>query len=113
MVRLLEASVRRTRGGPCLSVALHPPCCHLQSPTNCTRPERRHVQLQRLSCRRPSPPQGHDARTERISPPFPQPRPAKGLPSHSLLRTSGQVFLRRKPSASAPPACSAKTVRQA
>src|SRR6202035_4951752 len=59
-----RARVRRTRGGSRLSVALYPPCRHLQSPTNCTRRERRHVQLQRLSCRRPSAPQGHDARNK-------------------------------------------------
>ena len=52
MVRLLEASVRRTRGGPCLSVALHPPCCHLQSPTNCTRRERSTTNIIELTAMR-------------------------------------------------------------
>jgi site-specific recombinase XerD len=50
--------------GACLSVALHPLCCHLQSPTDCARRERRHVQLQGLSCRRPSALQSHDARNK-------------------------------------------------
>src|ERR1700739_4644334 len=49
MVCLREAPVRRTRGSSYLSVALYPPCCHLQSPTDCARRERRHVQLQGLS----------------------------------------------------------------
>ena len=37
-----------------------------------------------------------DARNKRVYPPLPHPRPAEGLPSHSLLWTSGQVFLRGK-----------------
>jgi hypothetical protein len=53
--------------------------------------------------------QSHDARNKRVHPPVPQPRPAKGLPSHSLLRTSSQVFLRGKPCASTPAARRAKT----
>src|ERR1700739_3086385 len=109
MVCLLKAPVRRTRGGSCLSVALYPPCCHLQSPTNCARRERRHVQLQGLSWQRPSALQSHDTRNKRVYPPLPPPRFAEGLPSHSLLRTSGQVFLCGKPCASAPAARRAKS----
>src|SRR5262249_38881665 len=84
MVCLLKTPVRRTRGGARLSVALHPPCCHLQSPADRSRPERCHVQLQGLSYQRPSAPQSHDARNKRVYPPLPYPRPAEGLPSHSL-----------------------------
>ena len=62
VVRLLKAPVRRTQGGARLSVALHPPRRHLQPPADCVRPQRRHLQVQGLSRRRPRAIQGHDPR---------------------------------------------------
>ena len=59
---LLQGSVRRTRGGACLSLALHPPRRHLEQPADRVRPQRRHVQIQGLSRSTAGPLQDDDAR---------------------------------------------------
>ena len=60
--RLRQAAVRRTRGGAGLSLPLHPPRRHRQQPADRARRQRRHLQIEGLSRRRPRPVQGHDAR---------------------------------------------------
>ena len=62
MVRLRKASVRRTQRGARLSVALYPPRRHLQPPADRIQRQRRHLQVQGLSRRRPCALQAHDAR---------------------------------------------------
>jgi hypothetical protein len=64
LVRLREASVRRPRGSTRLSVALHPSCRNRQPPADRLRPQRRHLQLQGLSCQRPSSLQGQHTRNK-------------------------------------------------
>src|SRR6266478_4493711 len=96
VVRLLKAPVWRTQGRARLSVALHPPRRHLQPPADRLRRARRHLQVQGLSCRRPCALQAHDPRNRRVHPPFPQPRPAEGLPSHPPLRAVRQILLCRQ-----------------
>ena len=61
-VRLFKAPVRRTQGGARLSVALHPPRRHLQSPPDRVQRGRRHLPVQGLLRRRPRAIQAHDAR---------------------------------------------------
>ena len=51
--------------GACLSLALYPPRRHLQQPADRVRPQRRHLQIQRLSCRRQCSFQEDDAHTAR------------------------------------------------
>jgi Putative transposase len=46
VARLLQATIRRTRGRARLSVALYPPRRHLQPPADRQRPPRRHLQVQ-------------------------------------------------------------------
>ena len=50
---LRQAAVRRARGRARLSVALHPPRRHRQQPPDRLRPQRRHLQVEGLSGRRP------------------------------------------------------------
>src|SRR4029077_8203995 len=53
VVPLLKVTLRRTGGGARLSVALSPPHRHRQQPAHRLRRERRHLQVQGLSRRRP------------------------------------------------------------
>ena len=52
------------------------------------RRERRHVQVQGLSDRRPRPIQDHDGGSGRVHPPLHAPRAAEGIPSHPALRAA-------------------------
>lgn len=47
------APVRRSAGSAVLSLALHPPRCHLQQPPDRARQPRRHLQVKGLPDRRP------------------------------------------------------------
>src|SRR6202041_2319269 len=85
VVPLLKVAVRRTRGGARLSVALYPPRRHRQQPAHRLQRERRHLQVQGLSCRRPRPLQDDDARHRRVHPPLPRPHSAARLPPHPTL----------------------------
>ena len=58
---LRQEAVRRARSRARLSVALHPPRRHRQQPPDRPRPQRRHLQVEGLSDRRPRSIQNHDA----------------------------------------------------
>src|SRR5262244_1483993 len=86
LVRLYQAPVRRAQDRARLSVALHPPCRHLEPPPDRAQRAKRHIQGQGLSDRGTGPLHDHDARRWRVHPPLPQPRPSQGFPPHPPLR---------------------------
>jgi hypothetical protein len=92
----LKAAVWRPRGRAGLPVALHPPCCDLQSPPDQHRQQPRHVQDQRLPDRRTGPIHDHDARCRRVHPPLPDARVAEGLSPHPPHWTARQRQPRRQ-----------------
>jgi hypothetical protein len=69
-----------------LSRPLHPSGRHLEQPADQGQRQERDIQGQELSRRRPRPLHHDDARSRRVHPPLPRPRPSKRLPPHPPLR---------------------------
>src|SRR3982075_4331829 len=96
MGRLYQAPVRWATGRAGLSVALYPPRRHRQQPADRLRPHRRHLPMERLSCRWSRAPEDHDTLNRRVHPSLPDPRPAARLPPHPSLRPARQRHTRRQ-----------------
>ena len=76
-----------------LSLALHPPRGHLQSPPHSCRPQRRHLQVQGLSDRWTRPLQDDDAGDRRVHPSLPDPLPKRfhRIRHYGLLASSNRA----------------------
>src|SRR6266478_4002980 len=96
MGRLCEETIRRTRTGVALSIALYPPRRHRQQPARRAQRLSCRIQVERLPRRRTRTRQGDDARHRRVHPPLPHPRAAHRLPSHPPLRSLRQRLPRRE-----------------
>ena len=110
---LCQAAVRRPRGRARLSIALHPPGRHLQSPPDRGRPHRRHLPVEELPDRGAWPLSDHDAvSTHEFIRRFLMHVLPAACP-HPALRTAGQWQPRRQHRAGARAARRAGPLRTA